>query len=111
MAAPLIGMPFLPFLALLILSCFAAVVVHGVLHYRLFKGLDGFFAQWIVAWVGAWLGPAVLGHWFGPVMFWHIYVIPALIGGFAGAFGATVNARVMASMGTAKATSSPAKSE
>jgi uncharacterized membrane protein YeaQ/YmgE (transglycosylase-associated protein family) len=103
-SAPLIGMHFLPFLILLILSAFAAAVVHWAVRYRLFEGFDGFVAQWIVAWVGAWLGPAVVGHWFGSVMLWNIYIIPALIGAFAGAFGGTVNARVLAAMGSAKGT-------
>jgi uncharacterized membrane protein YeaQ/YmgE (transglycosylase-associated protein family) len=110
MPAPLIGMSFLPFLVLLVLSAFAAAVVHGAVHYRLFEGFDGFIGQWMVAWIGAWLGPAVLGHWFGSVMLWHIYILPALIGAFAGAFGGTINAKVIAAMGTAKSPSSPAKS-
>ncbi|MCL5670758.1 MAG: hypothetical protein M1423_05595 [Acidobacteria bacterium] len=66
MVAPLIGMHFLSFLILPILSGFAA---------------------------------AVLGHWFGPVMLWNIYIISALIGVFASGFGLTachrVSARVM----------------
>lgn len=93
MSAPLIGMHFLSFLILLILSAFAAAVLHWVIRYRFFSGIDGFWAKWIVAWIGAWLGPAVLGHWFGPVMLWNIYIIPALIGAFAAAFGATACCR------------------
>jgi uncharacterized membrane protein YeaQ/YmgE (transglycosylase-associated protein family) len=98
MSAPLIGMPFLPFLVLLILSAIAAAVVHWGFRYRLFNGWDGYIGQWMVAWVGAWLGPAVLGHWFDSVMLWNIYVIPALIGGLAGAFAGTLNAKVIAGM-------------
>ncbi|MGA9884892.1 MAG: hypothetical protein WBQ34_14340 [Candidatus Acidiferrales bacterium] len=89
MSAPFIGMHFFPFLILLILSAFAAAVVHWGIRYRFSSGIDGFFGQWVAAWIGAWLGPPVLGHWFGPVMLWHIYIIPALIGAFVGAFGAT----------------------
>lgn len=84
--APLIGMRFLSFLILLILSAFAALIIHSALHYRFFVGAEGFFGQWIVAWICAWLGPAVFGHWFGPVMLWNVYIIPALIGAFVGAF-------------------------
>jgi uncharacterized membrane protein YeaQ/YmgE (transglycosylase-associated protein family) len=86
MVAPLIGMHFLSFLILLILSAFAAAVVHWGIGYRFFSGVDGFFGKWIVGWICAWLGPAVFGHWFGPVMLWNIYIIPALIGAFVGAF-------------------------
>ncbi len=96
MSAPLIGMPFLPFFVLVILSAVAAAVVHWGFRYRLFDGLDGFLGQWIVAWLGAWLGPAVLGHWFSSAMVGNIYVIPALLGGLAGAFGGTLNAKILA---------------
>ena len=96
MSAPLIGMPFLSFLVLLILSAIAAAIVHWGFRYQLFKGIDGFIGQWIVAWLGAWLGPAVLGHWFDSAMLGNIYVIPAVIGAFAGAFGGTLNAKVLA---------------
>ncbi len=110
MSAPLIGMSFPSFLVLLILSGFAAAVVHWAVRYRLFKGFDGFIAQWIVAWLGAWLGPAVLGHWFASVMVANIYILPALLGAFAGAFAGTINARVLAAMGTQKGPSSSAGS-
>jgi uncharacterized membrane protein YeaQ/YmgE (transglycosylase-associated protein family) len=105
MSTPLIGMPFPSFLILLILSGIAAAIVHWGFRYRLFKGLDGFFGQWIVAWLGAWLGPAVLGHWFGSVMLGNIYILPALIGAFAGAFGGTLNAKVVAGVASQKGTS------
>lgn len=97
-------MSFPSFLILLILSAIAAGVVHGAVRYRLFEGFDGFMGQWMVAWVGAWLGPAVLGHWFDSVMLWHIYILPALLGAFAGALGGTVNARVLAGIGSARRT-------
>jgi hypothetical protein len=95
MAAPLIGMQFHSFVVLLILSAIAAAVVHWAFRYRLFNGIDGFIGQWIVAWLGAWLGPAVLGHWFASAMAANIFVIPALIGGFAGALAGTINAKVL----------------
>jgi hypothetical protein len=38
----------------------------------------------------------VLGHWFDSAMVSNIYVIPALIGAFAGAFGGTLNAKILA---------------
>ncbi len=96
MIAPLIGMRFLSFLILLILSCFAALVIHYGAHYRFLNGTDGFLGKWIVGWVFAWLGPPVVGHWFGSVMLWNVYIIPALIGAFAGAFLATAFCRALA---------------
>jgi uncharacterized membrane protein YeaQ/YmgE (transglycosylase-associated protein family) len=106
MSAPLIGMPFLSFLVLLILSVVAAAVLHWVFRYRLLSGIDGFLGQWMVAWVGAWLGPAVLGHWFDSFMLWNIYILPALIGAFAGAFGGTLNAKLLAVVASHTRTSS-----
>ncbi len=96
MSAPLIGMHFLSFLVLLVLSAFAAAILHWVIRYRLLAGIDGFFSKWIAAWIGAWLGPAVVGHWFGPVMLWNVYIIPALIGAFACSFVVTAGARATA---------------
>ena len=106
MSAPLIGMPFPSFLVLLIISAIAAAIVHGGFRYRLFDGWEGFVGQWMVAWVGAWLGPAVLGHWFDGVMAGNIYVIPALLGGLGGAFGGTLNARIIAGVAGRSGTSS-----
>lgn len=102
MSAPLIGMSFPSFLVLLILSVIAAAAVHWGFRYQLFKGIDGFIGQWIVAWLGAWVGPAVLGHWFDFAMVSNIYVIPALIGAFAGALGGTLNAKILAGVASQK---------
>jgi uncharacterized membrane protein YeaQ/YmgE (transglycosylase-associated protein family) len=96
MTAPLIGMRFLSFLILLILSAFAAIIVRWAIRYRFLSGGDGFVGQWIAAWIGAWLGPAVFGHWFGLIMLWNVYIIPALIGAFVGAYTATACCRVAA---------------
>lgn len=96
MSAPLVGMLFGSFLVLLIVSAIAAAIVHWGCRYRLFNGLDGFLGQWMVAWVGAWLGPAVLGHWFGSALVEGIYVIPAFVGALSGAFGGTINAKILA---------------
>jgi hypothetical protein len=106
MSAPLIGMAFPSFLILLILSAIAAGLVHWGFRYRLFNGLDGFMGQWIVAWLGAWLGPAVLGHWFDSVMLSGIYVIPAFIGGLAGALAGTVNAKLLTAVMSQRGASS-----
>jgi uncharacterized membrane protein YeaQ/YmgE (transglycosylase-associated protein family) len=95
MSAPLIGMPFLSFVVLLILSAIAAVVLHWVFRYRLLSGIDGFLGQWVVAWLGAWLGPAVLGHWFDSFALGDIYILPALIGAFAAGFAGTLNVKLL----------------
>lgn len=106
MGAPLIGMAFPSFFVLLVLSAIAAVIVHWGFRYQLFKGIDGFVGQWIVAWLGAWVGPAVLGHWSEFALVSNIYVIPAFIGAVAGAFGGTLNAKILAGVASQRGTSS-----
>ena len=106
MSAPLIGMSFLSFLVVLILSAIVAAVLHWVVRYRLFSGIDGFLGQWMGAGLGAWLGPAVLGHWFDSFILWNIYILPALIGAFASAFCGTLNAKLLANVASQRGTSS-----
>lgn len=96
MNAPLFGMSFVSFVVILIVSAIAAAIVHWGFRYRLFNGVDGFLGQWLVAWVGAWLGPAVVGHWFDAAVIGGIFVVPAFIGALAGAFGGTINAKILA---------------
>jgi uncharacterized membrane protein YeaQ/YmgE (transglycosylase-associated protein family) len=84
----MIGMNFGAFLTLLILGFIAAIVIHSVIRYRMMKGFDGFVAAWIAAWIGGWLGSPVLGHWWFQIK--NIYVIPALVGAFVGAFSCVV---------------------
>jgi uncharacterized membrane protein YeaQ/YmgE (transglycosylase-associated protein family) len=52
--------------------------------------------------VGAWLGSPVLGHWFDPVKLAGIYLIPALLGAFAGAFTLTATWKARAKIGAPK---------
>ena len=82
----MIGMHFASFLALLLVSLIAGLVLHHEIRYRVLEGFDGFLAKWIVGWVGAWLGSPVLGHWFAGVSLGSVYIIPAFIGAFIGAF-------------------------
>jgi uncharacterized membrane protein YeaQ/YmgE (transglycosylase-associated protein family) len=85
----MIDMNFMEFLALSIVSLIAAWVVHYLIHYRYFQHLDGFFWDWIGAWVFAWVASPVLGHWVVRLRVDNVYLIPALLGGFIGAFCAT----------------------
>ena len=85
----MIGMNLWAFLVLLIGGLIAAGVLHYVLRYRFLEGFDGFLAKWVAGWIGAWLGSPVLGHWFEPVKLANIYLIPALLGAFAGSFALT----------------------
>jgi uncharacterized membrane protein YeaQ/YmgE (transglycosylase-associated protein family) len=80
----MIGMSFNSFLTLLILGLIAVIVIHSIIRYRMLQGIDGFLAKWIAGWIGAWLGSPVLGHWWFHIQ--NIYIIPALVGAFVGAF-------------------------
>lgn len=104
MAAPLIGMSFAAFLILLATSAIASAILHWGFRYRLTGGWDGYVGQWMVAWIGAWLGPTVLGHW--GALASNIFIAPALIGAVAGAFAGTLNARIVAGLVGPRGTSS-----
>jgi uncharacterized membrane protein YeaQ/YmgE (transglycosylase-associated protein family) len=82
----MIGTSFLSFFVLLVAGVVAAAVLHYVARYRLLEGFDGFVGKFIAAWIGAWLGSPVLGHWFENVKIANIYLFPAFLGAFAGAF-------------------------
>jgi uncharacterized membrane protein YeaQ/YmgE (transglycosylase-associated protein family) len=97
----MIGMNFGSFLSLLILGIIAAIVLHQIANYRMLKGFDGFMNKWIAGWIGAWLGSPVLGHW-GPSVA-HVFIIPALLGAFIGAFVVTAAAKVLATVRTSSA--------
>lgn len=95
----MIGQHFLPFLVLLVASLIAALVIHYGIGYRCLKGFDGFLGQWVTGWIGAWLGCPVLGHWFAGASLAGIYIIPALLGAFVGAFIATAAAKAIRQAG------------
>ena len=82
----MIDMNFLEFLALLIVSLIAALIVHFWIRYPHSRSVDGFFWKWVVGWVFAWLGSPVLGHWFVHLRTGNVYIIPALLGGLVGSF-------------------------
>ncbi len=82
----MLRMNFGAFLVLLVAGLIAAAVIHYLIRYRFLEGLDGFLGKLIAGWVGAWLGSPVLGHWFERVKFANIYLVPALVGAFVGAF-------------------------
>jgi uncharacterized membrane protein YeaQ/YmgE (transglycosylase-associated protein family) len=82
----MIGMNFASFLTLLLISLIAALVVHYAIRYRFLEGVDGFLAKWIAGWMGGWLGSPVFGHWFSGAQIGEVYIIPAILGAFVGAF-------------------------
>jgi len=102
MSACMIGMSFWAFLVLLVAALIAAIVLHYLICYRFIEGFEGFLGKVGSGWVGAWLGSPVLGHWFEPVKLAGIYLIPALLGAFAGAFTITATWKARAKIGAPK---------
>ena len=92
----MIGMNFSTFLVLSVAAVVAAAVIHYVARYRFLEGFDGFLGKVIAGWVGAWLGSPLIGHWFEQVRIANIYLIPALLGAFAGAFVVVATGKAMA---------------
>lgn len=98
----MIGMSFWAFLVLLVTGLISAAVLHYILRYRVLECFDGFLAKVIAGWLGAWLGSPVLGHWFERVKLANIYLIPALLGAFAGAFALAASWKALAKVFAAK---------
>lgn len=92
----MIGMNFWAFLVLLVAGLIAAVVLHYAVCYRFLEGFDGAVGKLIAGWLGAWLGSPVLGHWFEGAKLANIYLIPALLGAFVGAFVVTATGKALA---------------
>ena len=92
----MIGMNFRALLILFVAALIAAGVVHYVIRYRFLDGFDGFVGKCVAGWVGAWLGSPVLGHWFERAKLANVYLIPALLGAFVGAFVVTATGKALA---------------
>jgi len=79
----MIGMTFITFVILLIISVVVSAVVHYGLKYYVTPGLESFYLKVVLAWVGAWLGSPVFGYWPHKFPFLHyqdVWFIPAILG-------------------------------
>jgi uncharacterized membrane protein YeaQ/YmgE (transglycosylase-associated protein family) len=82
----MIGMDFISFLILLIISVVVSAILHYGLKYYVTPGLYSFCSKVVLGWVGAWLGSPVLGYWPHRLPFFHygdIWFIPAILGSLA----------------------------
>ncbi len=79
----MIGMDFVSFLILLVISIVVSGILHFGLKYYVTPGLTSFFGKLVVGWIGAWLGSPVLGYWFAGGSYESVYIIPAILGSFA----------------------------
>lgn len=79
----MIGMNFVSFLILLVISVVVSTILHYVLKFYIRPGIVSFVSKVIFGWIGAWLGSPVFGNWFGGLVYEKIYIIPAILGSFA----------------------------
>ena len=93
----IMGLP--EFLTVTVLGLASAFVLHTLVRYRILNGADGFVCQWIFGLLGGWFGPRVFGHWGLPVG--SLYLIPAVLGAFTGAFLFAAAFKALAAAATA----------
>ncbi|KPK81213.1 MAG: hypothetical protein AMS25_07340 [Gemmatimonas sp. SM23_52] len=79
----MMGIDFVSFLILLVISVVVSFILHYVLKFYVVPGLASFFGKVIIGWFGAWLGSPVFGYWFAGVQYEQIYIIPAILGSAA----------------------------
>ncbi len=79
----MIGMDFVSFLILLIISVVVSAILHFGLKYYIVPGITSFLSKVVLGWIGAWLGSPVFGYWFEGVNYEQIYIIPAILGSLA----------------------------
>jgi len=79
----MIGMNFVSFIILLVISIVVSAVLHFVFKYYVRPGWNSFISKVIFGWIGAWLGSPVFGYWFEGVKYEEVYIIPAILGSLA----------------------------
>ena len=79
----MIGINFVSFLILLVISIVVSAVLHYGLKIYIRSGYVSFISKVIFGWIGAWLGSPVFGYWFGGLIYEKIYIIPAVLGSLA----------------------------
>lgn len=83
MGDAMIGMSFVSFLILLIISVVVSGILHFGLRYYVTPGLWSFVSKIIVGWIGAWLGTPVFGRWWPGLQYEEVFYIPAILGSAA----------------------------
>lgn len=79
----MIGMDFASFLILLVIAVVVAAILHFALGYYVTSGTASFLSKTVIAWLGAWLGSPVFGHWWDGVSYGSVYIVPAILGSLA----------------------------
>ena len=79
----MIGMGFIEFLILLVISIIVSAILHYGIDYHILPGFGSYISKVIIGWIGAWLGSPVFGYWFEGVAYGEVYIVPAVLGSFA----------------------------
>lgn len=79
----MIGMDFVSFIILLVISIVVSAILHFGLKYYIRPGVYSFVSKVVLGWIGAWLGTPVFGRWFEGVNYEGVYIIPAILGSLA----------------------------
>jgi uncharacterized membrane protein YeaQ/YmgE (transglycosylase-associated protein family) len=79
----MIGMDFVCFIVLLVISIVVSAVLHFGFKYYIRPGFDSFISKVIFGWIGAWMGSPVFGNWFEGVELGGVYIIPSILGSLA----------------------------
>jgi uncharacterized membrane protein YeaQ/YmgE (transglycosylase-associated protein family) len=76
----MIGMDFISFIILLIISIVVAGILHFAFKFYIMPGWMSFISKVVIGWVGAWLGSPVFGHWWDGLNYKEVYIVPAILG-------------------------------
>jgi uncharacterized membrane protein YeaQ/YmgE (transglycosylase-associated protein family) len=79
----MIGMDFISFLILLIISLVVSAILHYGLSYYATPGHWSYLSKVAVGWIGAWLGSPVFGYWphrWSALHYETVYIVPAILG-------------------------------
>ncbi|MFH2012771.1 MAG: hypothetical protein ABIJ37_08760 [Pseudomonadota bacterium] len=79
----MIGMDFISFIILLLISVVVSGVLHFVFKFYVLPGWWSFASKVLIGWVGAWLGSPVFGYWWQGLNYNNVYIIPAILGSVA----------------------------
>ena len=76
----MIGMDFISFLILLVISVVVSAILHFVFKYYIVPGWWSFLSKVFIGWIGAWLGSPVFGYWWEGLNYKQVYIVPAILG-------------------------------
>jgi uncharacterized membrane protein YeaQ/YmgE (transglycosylase-associated protein family) len=81
----MIGMNFISFLILLIISIVVSGVLHFAVKFYIVPGWRSYASKVLIGWIGAWLGSPVFGYWPHPLSlnYQEVWIVPAILGALA----------------------------